>query len=85
MDSVAGWRMIAAGAFDKVDAAAEARDGYAVHDLYYSWQPSDGALTGLRVNLGVDNIFDKAYARVFTDSLEPGRNFKALVSYTKRW
>jgi hypothetical protein len=27
-------------------------------------------------------VFDKAYSRVFTGALEPGRNFKGFVRYS---
>ena len=39
----------------------------------------------VRVDLGVDNAFDEAYSRVFTNVTEAGRNFKGLVSYTRTW
>jgi hemoglobin/transferrin/lactoferrin receptor protein len=42
-------------------------------------------LQGLRVDLGVDNVFDAAYERIFAGVKEPGRNFKGLVSYTVRF
>lgn len=85
MDSVVGWRMLAADEFDKVNEDDERRAGYAVHDVYFSWRPSSARLPGLEVNFGVQNIFDKAYSRVYTDALEPGRNYTALVSYTLAW
>lgn len=85
MDSVVGWRALGAWRFDKVDSVADERDGYVVHDVYMSWQPSDELLGGLRVDLGIDNVFDKAYSRVFTNSLEAGRNYKAGVSYALSW
>ncbi|RMF11442.1 MAG: TonB-dependent hemoglobin/transferrin/lactoferrin family receptor [Alphaproteobacteria bacterium] len=85
IDSILGWRMLAASKFDKVNTPADERDGYAVHDLYFTWQPSDRPLKGLRVDLGVDNAFDKAYSRVFTGATEAGRNFKALISYSLKW
>lgn len=56
-----------------------------VNDVYFAWEPSDGLLDGLRLDLGVDNLFDEEYARVFTDVLEPGRNFKARVSHSLVW
>ncbi|WP_169816626.1 TonB-dependent hemoglobin/transferrin/lactoferrin family receptor [Rhodovibrio salinarum] len=81
IDSIVGWRMLAADEFDEVSDPAETRPGYAVHDLYFAWAPSEGVLDGLRVDLGVDNIFDKAYARAYTNAFEPGRNFKGFVRY----
>jgi len=85
IDSLAGWRGQFAAKFDKVDDPAEERDAYQVHDLFFAWQPTEGPLEGLRVDLGVDNIFDANYERVFAGVPEPGRNFKALVSYSLKW
>lgn len=85
INSLVGWRVLAADKFDEVDTEAEERDGYAVHDVYFSWQPTDDLLQGIRVDLGIDNLFDKSYARVNTDAKEPGRNFKGLVSYSLKW
>ena len=85
IDSVAGWRMLVADRFDKVNDEDEERSGYAAHDVYFSWQPSATSLQGVRIELGVDNLFDKAYSRVFTGAFEPGRNLKASASYSLRW
>lgn len=85
IDSIVGWRAIIADEFDKVNEADEVRDAYDTHDIFFAWQPSDGMLQGLRVDLGVDNIFDEDYARINTFAPEPGRNFKGLVSYTMKW
>ena len=85
IDAVLGWRILSAGEFDKVNNPDEERDAYTVHDFYFAWRPSGKSLKGLRVDLGVDNAFDKAFSRVFTDVTEAGRNFKALVSYSLKW
>ncbi|MBB4314158.1 hemoglobin/transferrin/lactoferrin receptor protein [Roseospira marina] len=85
IDSLIGWRMTVAGRFDKVNDPAEKRDAYDVHDVYAVYQPSDGVLKGLRVDLGIDNAFDEDYSRVYTGASESGRNFKALVSYSMAW
>lgn len=85
INSLVGWRMLAADKFDEVNTEAEERDGYTVHDVYFSWQPTDNLLEGVRVDLGIDNLFDKSYARVNTDAKEQGRNYKGLVSYTLKW
>ncbi|MEM9421164.1 MAG: TonB-dependent receptor [Pseudomonadota bacterium] len=57
----------------------EERDSYAVVDLYARWVPDFG--NGLRVDLGVDNVFDEDYERVFQGVPQPGRNVKLSVSY----
>ncbi len=58
---------------------AEERDGYAVLDLYASWEPS--LVDGLRLDVGVDNVFDEDYERVFEGVSEPGRDWRASISY----
>lgn len=82
IESVIGWRTLAADRFEKVNAVADIRDGYTVHDLYLSWQPRRvEQLRGVRLDLGVDNIFDKSYARIFTNAPEAGRNLKIAIGY----
>jgi hemoglobin/transferrin/lactoferrin receptor protein len=85
LDSILGWRMLAAEKFDKVNEPSEMRSGYVTHDFYFAWQPAIEPLNGFRLDLGVDNAFDKSYARTFTDATEAGRDFKALVSYSLKW
>lgn len=57
----------------------ERRPGYVVLDLYTSWRPDFA--DGLRIDAGVDNVFDHDYDRVFEGVSEPGRNFKIAVSW----
>lgn len=85
IDSILGWRMLAADRFDNVDDPEDARAGYHVHDFYYSWQPGRGALEGLRVDLGINNAFDKHYTRVDTAAAEPGRGYSVSVVYSLAW
>jgi len=82
IDAFIGWRGIFAAKFDDTDDPAEERDAYDVHDIYAFYAPRDGMLKGFRLDVGVDNIFDTAYSRTFTDADEPGRNYKAKISYT---
>lgn len=55
------------------------RDSYTVLDLYASWQPQ--AIEGLRLDLGVDNVFDEEYERSFAGAIEPGTNVKIGASW----
>lgn len=55
------------------------RDGYMVVDLYATWRPE--MVEGLRLDVGVDNIFDEDYERVFAGVSEPGTNFKIAASW----
>ena len=57
----------------------EERNGYAVLDFYATWKPDFA--NGVRFDVGVENVFDKEYERVFAGVLEPGRNFKIAASY----
>jgi hemoglobin/transferrin/lactoferrin receptor protein len=85
IDSLFGWRSTFGLEFDKVDDRDENRGPYDVHDIFVAWAPSEGLLQGFRVDLGVDNLFDEDYERVFASVKEPGRNFKALVSYSVKF
>lgn len=85
IDSFIGWRAIFAADFDQTSDPAEERSGYQTHDFYAFYQPRDGMLQGFRFDVGVDNAFDEAYSRTFTDANEPGRNFKAKISYTRNF
>lgn len=78
-DSVIGWRSVFAKKQKQVNDQANARDGFVVHNLYYQIQPSK--FKNVTLNLGIDNIFDKAYTRVFAGSREPGRNYRAQINY----
>ena len=56
------------------------RAGYVVYDLYYQLRPKS-VLDGLTFKFGIDNVGDKEYSRIYAGSLEPGRNYKASLSY----
>jgi hemoglobin/transferrin/lactoferrin receptor protein len=82
-DSVIGWRGRFAEANDKVGPNDAPTAGYGVHDLYYRWTPQDKGLESLTVDVGVENLFDKAYRRRFATLVEEGRSYVGRVSY--RW
>ena len=56
------------------------RNGYVVYNLYYQLRPKS-AWEGLTFKFGIDNVGDKEYSRIYAGSLEPGRNYKAGLSY----
>lgn len=60
-------------------ALQDTRDAYTVVDLYTTWRPE--AINGLRLDIGIDNVFDEDYERVFAGVSEPGANFKFAASW----
>jgi hemoglobin/transferrin/lactoferrin receptor protein len=80
-----GARVTIAEDFTKVNTPGQEIDGYTTLDLYASFEPTEGMFEGLRVDLGVDNVTDEAYARGFANNLQPGINYKAAVSWTQKW
>lgn len=76
----AGWHTALVAAQDRVvSGAGTATDGYAVHDLFASWTPVEWT-EDVRLNFGVDNIFDKSYRPHGSGLREAGRNVKAGVT-----
>ena len=57
-------------------------DGYAAPDVYFIRQFSQGSLKVLRVDPGIDNVSNKTYVRINPAAFEPGRNYRASVSYS---
>ena len=67
------------------------KPGYAVSDIYATWVPNSGKYSGLEINVGIYNLFNKSYWSHSQRSAgntnggmidwEPGRNIKANVSY----
>ena len=78
-----GGRVLIAGEFDEVNDPTLARDSYNVGDIYVVWTPSFGKFNGLRIDLGVDNIADADYEVVAAGVSQPGRNFKAAISWRR--
>lgn len=76
-----GARLTVAGDFEKANDPAQFRDGYAKGDIYAVYQPAEGPLKGLRIDAGVDNVTDADYDVVAAGVSQPGRNFKAAVSW----
>jgi hemoglobin/transferrin/lactoferrin receptor protein len=60
--------------------------GYTTGDLFFSWVPSgkyiSPLLRGLRLDAGIDNIWDKRYRSHLSIYPEAGINYKLALSYT---
>lgn len=58
-------------------------DGYTVHNIYATYIPDHGALEGLEVRLGVDNIANATYQpATYLSQSAKGRNFKLSLAKT---
>jgi hemoglobin/transferrin/lactoferrin receptor protein len=75
-----GWDANLVDAQDRVPEGGEASDSYQVHDIWLTWTPG-GQLAGLRVDFGVDNLFDEDYQPYLSALKAPGRNIKATVAW----
>lgn len=85
IDTQIGWRTTIAEDFEDNGNPTNDRDGYTLHDIYAIWRPGIEPLDGLSLAVGIDNLFDETYTRVFTGANEAGRNYKAWVAYTLAW
>lgn len=85
-NALVGARVQHAAAFEQrvADGAGgftlqDQRGSYTVLDLYATWRPD--AIDGLRLDLGIDNVFDEQYERTFAGAIEPGTNLKLAAAW----
>ncbi|MEL6227354.1 MAG: hypothetical protein AAFR01_10110 [Pseudomonadota bacterium] len=50
----------------QANTPSQLRDAYNVYGLYAVWPPTEGALKGTRLDLGVDNVADEDYEVIST-------------------
>lgn len=77
-----GWRGEFADDQNETTTASLRTPGYSVHNLFLTWKPQDGALKGLEVQAGVDNLFDKAFRRHLSSLDAEGRTVKLTLGKT---
>jgi hemoglobin/transferrin/lactoferrin receptor protein len=73
-----GARLETAARFDKGRDPMDIRPGYATLDLYAGWEPPFAR--GLRLDVRIDNLFDREVVRTFAGVVEPGRNLCLTLS-----
>lgn len=78
-----GVRTTFADDFKEVNDVAEERAGYITADVYAVWTPAIAGLEGIRIDVGIDNVLDKNFEVVNAGVSQPGRNFKAAISWSK--
>jgi len=82
-----GWDARFVAAQDRVPSGTNTTglryQAFDVHDMFASWKPQDGPLTGFEVVGRVDNIFDERYQEYLqTAGPAKGRTFKLSVART---
>ncbi|WP_422452056.1 TonB-dependent hemoglobin/transferrin/lactoferrin family receptor [Endozoicomonas sp. ALC066] len=63
--------------FDGIDSYSS----YDTVDLYASYEPTTGALKGIKTDLTVNNLMNEYYISAWETLYEPGRNIKLNVRY----
>ena len=80
---VVGGRVQAADDYDAPLSTTEHRAGYVVTDVYARWRPMEDS--PLAFNVGVENVMDHDYDRVFAGVSEPGRSVRFDVSWSRNF
>lgn len=78
----AGWRGEFAADQEDIGPGGRRTGGYGVHNLFVTWMPQDGALSGLEVRAAVDNLFDKQFRRHLSSLDAEGRTVKLTLART---
>ena len=66
---------------DRVPKGYTSYPSYTLTDLTASFSPLSGSLKNIRIDLAIDNLFDKRYLPAFNLMEGTGRNVKVGVSY----
>lgn len=66
---------------DRVPQDSPSYPSYTLTDLTASFSPLSGSLKNIRIDLAIDNLFDKSYLPAFNLMEGTGRNVKVGVSY----
>lgn len=77
---VLGWKSRFVEAQDRVPAGGTPTDSYDLHDVYLTWRPQQFGRDRVRLDFGVDNLFDSNYRPHLSVLDGPGRNVKATVT-----
>ncbi len=75
-----GWRARFVDEQDRVPDDVAPTGSYDLHDIYLTWKPQRFGKDKLRIDLGVDNLFDEDYRPHLSLLNGPGRNVKATVA-----
>lgn len=77
----AGGRLTVASDQNDVPAGSTTTAGFETVDIFASWAPLEGALQGLNISLGIDNLFDETFSFHPTVIRQPGRSLRVMLSH----
>ncbi|EEA93846.1 TonB-dependent receptor domain-containing protein [Pseudovibrio sp. JE062] len=82
-----GWDGRFVDAVDRpTSGATRSTKGFAEHDLFVTWKPTEGLFKGLEATARVDNVFDKHYENyLVTSTPAKGRDFKLSLARTLKF
>ncbi|MDO4697308.1 MAG: TonB-dependent hemoglobin/transferrin/lactoferrin family receptor [Pasteurellaceae bacterium] len=66
---------------NRVPKDAETYQGYTLTNIYATYAPKQGEWKNLRLDVAIDNLFDKKYQPAFSLMEGPGRNVKVNLGY----
>ncbi|PVB59608.1 TonB-dependent receptor [Labrenzia sp. 011] len=78
-----GWKGDFFASQDLVGDDEEKTAGYALHNLYAAWKPTEGHFADSEFRFNIDNVFDKSYRHHLSDDEGAGRSFK--LSFARKF
>jgi hemoglobin/transferrin/lactoferrin receptor protein len=75
-----GWKGRFVAEQDRVPEDGTPTGSYQLHDIYLTWKPPHFGKEQVRVDFGIDNLFDKEYRPHLSVLDGPGRNIKAALT-----
>lgn len=79
-----GWNAFFAAPID-TGATTGPFEAYQVHGIFLSWKPDEGALKGLELRAGIDNLFNQPYQNNLSGDPGKGRTFKVSLAKLAGW
>ncbi|MCU0900867.1 MAG: TonB-dependent receptor [Cypionkella sp.] len=76
------WTLRAADSITLDRGTVTRKAGWGVHDISVRYAPDEGALAGLSVDFGIENVFDRKYTDNLATQPEAGRNVKLTIAKT---
>ncbi|MDA5559076.1 TonB-dependent receptor domain-containing protein [Shimia sp. MMG029] len=75
------WELVAACGTEAINNTGPIA-GYGVNNIRATYRPQNGALEGVEVRFGIENVLDKQYQTQLSTRASAGRNFKLSLAKT---